>query len=348
MNEYAETHGEKLSVFSMHDKESEITGPYIPQTAFKGFSGNKPRFVLQSFYRGIKSRVVVLSHINLLLPGYLVKLFSPSTRLVLIAHGIEVWKPLSRLKRKMLEKTDLILPVSVFSKEKMKQLFHLPEQKFTVLNNALDPYLPAPVDRSERNAWRKKYGIPENALVLMTLSRLSAKEINKGYDRVLSAIKKLLPDFASITYLFVGKYDEAEKERLENVCKELCMEDVLLFTGFVPDEAVSFYYNMADIYIMPSEKEGFGISFIEAMYYHLPVIAGNRDGTTDALLNGRLGTLVDPRDEEALIAAVKKIASGYGQYIPDRRLLMEHFSYPVYKEKWFSVLRKPVMPAVAG
>lgn len=345
MNDFSVQNAEKFEIHSMYDSPADTSAPYFPSSLFKRFHSRKIRFVLNAVRMGMRSRIVVISHINLLLPGYLIKVFSPSTRLVLIAHGIEVWKPGSLFRRKMLHKADLILPVSVYTKEKMKQSYHLPEQKFTVLNNALDPYLPDPVARSERIIWRKKHGIAENALVLMTLSRLSAKEINKGYDRVISAIQKLKNEFPLITYLFAGRYDEAEKARLEQVCKNLDLEGVLLFTGFVADEEVSYYYNMADIYIMPSEKEGFGISFIEAMYYHLPVIAGNRDGTPDALLNGRLGTLVDPRNEEELVAAVKKIASGNGRYIPDRQLLMEHFSYPVYKDKWFSVLRNPAVPA---
>ena len=328
----------------MHDKRAERSEPYFPSQFFKGFSGNKLKFVFRALFTGIHQRIVVLSHINLLLPGYLVKLFSPSTKLVLIAHGIEVWQPLSWFQKKMLKKIDLVLPVSVFSKEKMKLLYGLPEQKFLVLNNALDPQLPPPVAGSEKNKWRKKYGIDENAVVLMTLSRLSAKEINKGYDKVLFAIKELKSGLPSITYLFVGKYDEAEKSRLEKVSRDLGIGNVLLFTGFVPDEEVSFFYNMADIYIMPSEKEGFGISFIEAMYYGLPVIAGNRDGTTDALLNGKLGTLVDPRSPEELVSAVKNIVANRNNFIPDRQLLMEHFSYRVYREKWFSVLNKILLP----
>ncbi len=150
---------EKLKIFSMHDKEQTITEPYFPSLIFKGFAAKKLLFIIRAWQQGIKSRVVVLSHINLLLPGHLIKLFSSKTKLVLIAHGIEVWQPISSFKQKMLKKVDLILPVSNFTKEKMKDLFHLPEEKFFVLNNCLDPFLPPPANVASRREWRKKYQI---------------------------------------------------------------------------------------------------------------------------------------------------------------------------------------------
>jgi phosphatidyl-myo-inositol dimannoside synthase len=340
MNEIAIERQCEFKVFSMHDKTEAVTEPYFPSAIFKGFGAKKIRFIVKAWQYGIKSRVVVLSHINLLLPGYLIRVFSPKTKLILIAHGIEVWQPLSFLKKRMLQKVDLILPVSHFTKEKMKELFHFPEEKFSVLNNCLDPFLPPPANEASRSEWRKKYGIEEEEIVLMTLARLSAKEKNKNYDKVLSAIKKLKPELPQLKYLFVGKYEEEEKQRLDNLIHSLGLDGKILFTGFVPDNELSFYYNMADIYIMPSEKEGFGISFIEAMYYSVPVIAGNRDGTTDALLNGQLGTLIDPRSEEEIIEAIKKIISNKSAFTPDRKLLENNFSYPVYKEKWRAVLEQ--------
>ena len=58
---------------------------------------------------------------------------------------------------------------------------------------------------------------------------------------------------------------------------------------------------------MPSEKEGFGIVFIEAMFYGKPVIAGNKDGSVDALCNGELGLLVDPGSVTEIATAIKKM-----------------------------------------
>ncbi len=116
------------------------------------------------------------------------------------------------------------------------------------------------------------------------------------------------------------------------------LQSHVIFTGFVADEELAEHFNLADIYIMPSEKEGFGIVFIEAMYYNKPVIAGNKDGSVDALLNGSLGLLVNPESLEEVSCAIMKMVNDKEQYLPNRQLLMEHFSYPVYKEKWKGIL----------
>jgi glycosyltransferase involved in cell wall biosynthesis len=172
----------------------------------------------------------------------------------------------------------------------------------------------------------------------MTLTRLASSERYKGYDIVIESLQELIKKNPSFKYLIIGKYDHAEKRRLDQLIRKAGLQSRVVFTGFVPDEELSRHFNLADIYIMPSEKEGFGIVFIEAMYYNKPVIAGNKDGSKDALLNGKLGVLVDPSSREEVSEAIENIAGDKSRYLPDHQLLMDHFSYPVYREKWREVL----------
>src|SRR4029077_9552511 len=82
--------GDCLSIYSMHDRETHINNEnYFPENIFKGFGSKKILFVAESIIRGIKSNVLILSHVNLLGVGLFIKLFSPKTKLVLFAHGIE-------------------------------------------------------------------------------------------------------------------------------------------------------------------------------------------------------------------------------------------------------------------
>ena len=322
----------------MYDPEGCETAPYLPQKSTRGFGNRKARFVAASIKAGSKSRVVVLCHVKLLITGYLIKLFSKKTIILLIAHGKEVWEPLSRWQQSLLSSCDLILPVSRFTQIKLKTLYHIPEEKLLVLPNCLDPYLPKPVPEARRILWRGKYGIPADAFLLMTLSRLTIHEKNKGYDKVLVAMSELLPECPQLYYLFVGKYDDEEQQRLDALAVELGISGRVIFSGFVADDALAAHYSMCDVYIMPSEKEGFGISFIEALYYGRPVIAGNRDGSTDALLDGKLGVLIDPRSQEQITEAIRRVYADPAAFKPDRELLMKHFSFEGYKEKWGRVL----------
>src|SRR4029078_12681727 len=127
-------------------------------------------------------------------------------------------------------------------------LLDLPEEKFRVINNCLDPFLPELSDEARRIECRNSYGIGENDFLLMTLGHLSPKEKSEGYDKVLIAVKKLHKAFPNLKYLFVGKYDAIEKKRLDNIVRDLGIEDDVIFTGFVPDSVVADFYNMADVY----------------------------------------------------------------------------------------------------
>lgn len=330
-----------FKVFSMHDRQTGANDIYFPAKALTAFNADKWRFIYKSIKEGIKSRIVVLSHINLLLAGYLVKLFSSKTKLVLIAHGIEVWQQsLPPWKKKILQKIDLIICVSRFTKEKMISLYELTEEKCTVLNNCLDPFLPPLPAEKNKAILRSKYNFHENDFLILTLSRLSSTEKNKGYDKILVALKNLSKQYPSLRYLFVGKYDEAEKSRLDKLIDELHLTGLVVFTGFVADEELAIHYSIANVYVMPSEKEGFGISFIEAMYYGVPVIAGNRDGSTDALCNGKLGILIDPRSQREITNAIRQVIENKQMFIPDRDLLIKKFSYDTYKNNLKNILEE--------
>ena len=334
IHELCMENGGELSVCSMYDEPGDIDEKYFPSAIFFGFGIDKIKFTRSCVRKGIKSDVVILSHINLLLVGYLIKLFSPNTKLMLIAHGIEVWEPLSFVRKKMLAKCDRIICVSRYTEETVMHVNSFNNEKFTVLNNCLDPFLEKLTTTEKDAGLLARYGMTQNEKVLMTLTRLAAKEKYKGYDQVIQSLPALLKRNPNLKYLVVGNYDEAEKSRLDEMITGLDLTDKVIFTGFVPDEELAAHFSLADIYIMPSEKEGFGIVFIEAMYYGKPVIAGNKDGSTDALLGGKLGTLIDPNNKEELENAVNHILADEKSFIPDRELLMENFSFEAYKRGW--------------
>jgi glycosyltransferase involved in cell wall biosynthesis len=330
----------QLKVFSMYDKTSDADNKYIDPSTFYGYGEKKVKFVCDAIRSGLKKDIVILSHINLLSIGYIIKLLSPKTKLVLYAHGIEVWGPLASIRKKMLHKCDMVLAVSHFTKEKMMQQYNLNGDKINVINNCIDPYLPLPASEEKDEALLQEYGFSKNDTILMTLTRLSSKELYKGYDHVLISLSHLKQRFPVIKYLIVGNYDAEEKKRLDEIIRQHSLQQHVVFTGYIPDEELAKHYHLADLYVMPSKKEGFGIVFIEAMYYGLPVIAGNKDGSADALLNGRLGILVDPDNQNEIDGAIEKIILNRDQYKPDKDVLLKAFSFSIYKAKLYSVISR--------
>lgn len=326
--------GSRSKILCLHgEKEKAVGNMYFPREMFTGFGGNITRFIVSSIKAGRGARVVLLSHINLLTVGVLIKWLNPSIKLVMLAHGIEVWDRLPGWKRWMLGRCDLILPVSQFTRNKMLELHGLSPNTLQVLNNCLDPFLEKPLQPQRQAGLLQRYGLQADAKILLTVARMADTEVYKGYDKVIQALPSLVAGHPCLRYLLVGSYGEKEKKRLDDMISKLGLQERVIFAGFVPDEELAAHFNLADIFVMPSEKEGFGIVFIEALFYGKPVIAGNVDGSVDALCNGELGILVDPRSVEQIATAVKKILNEPGKFLPDAEKLQAHFGYSGYKRK---------------
>lgn len=328
-----------IEICSMYDqKNAAFNNPYFPAEYFSGFGKYKLGFTTAMVNKGRLFDVIILSHINLLLIGWLIKKISPHTKIILLAHGIEVWSPLSNKKKNMLTCCSQIWAVSRFTRDKIISVHGYPSDKCKVLNNCLDPFLPLPSVRDKSPALLDKYNFGENEIILMTLTRLSSKEQYKGYDKIIEAMAGLKDTMGNLKYLLAGSYDEPEKKRLEELISRAGLQHCIHLTGFISDEVLEDYFALSDIYIMPSRKEGFGIVFIEAMYYGLPVIAGNIDGSSDALLNGKLGLLVNPDDVESIQQAITTIGKNKTAFIPNRELMLSYFSYTAYKQNLHTLL----------
>ena len=292
------------TVYSMYDKNTDRDSRYLSKPQFRGFAGRKEHFVVQSFLCGLKADVILLSHIHLINIVYFIKKIHPRKRIYLLAHGIEIWKKLSDSKLKMLNKLDKIICVSHFTADKIMEMHHIPAGRIEVLNNCLDPfyYLPAQFEKPQRLLDR--YHLNRENLVLFSLSRLSSSEKYKGYDHTIELLPQLLEKYPNLVYLLGGKWDAVEKKRLEDLIVTNQLQDHIRMVGFIDEAELTEHFLLSDLFILPSKKEGFGIVFIEALASGLRVIAGNKDGSVDALQNGELGVLVDPDDQQGILNSI--------------------------------------------
>lgn len=330
----------RIDVYSSHDDPHHANeNPYFPSESFRGFSGSKWRFIFSAVRKGIGRSHVILSHVNLLPAGWIIRLLSPKTKLILLAHGIEVWEMPLGIKKYMLSSCSRILCVSEFTRERMMDLYPLPPGRCTVLNNCLDPYLPPIEKKADKSYIRQQHGISEHDTLLFTLTRMQSSERYKGYDRVIEAMSHLKDPFPKLKYLLAGKYDQEEEIYIRSLISGKGMEGKVFLSGYIDDKDIPAYFEAADIYIMPSYREGFGIVFIEAMYYGLPVIAGNRDGSVDALSGGEFGLLADPHDTASVESAIKTMIGKREQWLPDPEKLGARFGYPVYRERFLNAIR---------
>ena len=320
----------KFNLYSLHDSNSDIDTRYLKKEHFKGFKHGKLSFTISSILKGASADTVLLSHINLLFFAYLIKTISPSTKIIMLAHGIEIWRKLPKWKKIFLQDRVEIWAVSKYTAATLTEMHQIPANKIKVVNNCLDPFFELPQNFEKPTHLLERYGLDNKQPILFTLTRLSAQEGYKGYDRVIQALPKLLNEFPDLHYILGGKADETEKQRVLSLVKELNLNGRVTLASFIKADELTDHFKLGNLFVMPSTMEGFGIVFIEAAACGTKVIGGNADGSVDALLNGKLGKLIDPDSVEELSNAIAESLHGTTNPKVIQELCTTNFGYYNY------------------
>ena len=339
-SEIAKDSHSRIKVFSMYDsKVAAQSNVYFEDAVFKGFHKKKIHFAFSSILNARDAEVIVLSHINLSLIGWVIKLMFPQKKIVLIAHGIEVWEIKSRFKKHFISTFDSIVAVSEFTKNKICNQGILPSNRIVVINNCLDPFLTEIDVAAMKAALKKKYNIGEDTKILFTLSRISKQDRQKGYDKVIMALSLIKQKHHNLIYIIAGRAQDDELMYLKNLIEKSNLNNqVIIEEGYIDETHLPAYYSMADLFVMPSTKEGFGVAFLEAMFYGTPVIAGKQDGAVDALLGGKLGLLVDANDVNSIAEGIDTALTYPQRFFPDKTRLLTEFNYAKFKQQYKQLL----------
>jgi phosphatidyl-myo-inositol dimannoside synthase len=317
----------KYKSYSAYDDKPDLR--YIDPESFIGFNGKKFSFASNSINAALKTNSVVLGHINLSPIGLIIKLLKPHVKIILIAHGVEVWDKLPLFKNIFLKRVDLILAVSSFTKNKIIEKQKIKEEKIKILNNTLDPLFNIPERIEKPEYLLKRYNLDKETKILLTVGRISNIERRKGYDKVIEILPEVVKHKSNLVYILSGKYDENEKQRVMKLVQEKSIQNNFRMTGFIEDKELTDHYLLADIFIMPSIQEGFGIVFLEALVCGLPVIAGNKDGSVEALMNGRLGKLINPDNTDEILKSI--IGTIEKPTANNRVIVLENFGFDRFK-----------------
>lgn len=262
-------------------------------------------FSIKTFLNALikKPDLIFCTHVNFSpLCSFIKKIFK--IKYFVFTHGIEVWNIKDKRKNQGLLNADIVTTVSRFSRKKLKQsVSELSEVK--LLPNMIDGNRFKIKDTPKELI--EKYNL-ENKKIIFTISRLSKGEEDKGYDKVIKAMPKVLEEIPEAVYILGGKGNDIE--RIRNLIDNLGLKNNVILPGFISNKMLTDYYNLADVFIMPSKKEGFGIVFLEALACGTPVIAGNQDGSVDPLQDGSVGTLINPDNIENIANSTISVLSG--------------------------------------
>jgi glycosyltransferase involved in cell wall biosynthesis len=259
-----------------------------------------------------------------------------------IGHGVEVWEIQSEPVKRALVAANRLLAVSEYTRQRMAAAIGIRADQIAVLPNTFDPekFLPAPKPRF----LLKRYGLHADQPVILTIGRLASAERYKGYDQVLRAFAVVRERFPTARYILGGR--GPDRARVVTLIRELGLTECVTLAGYIPDHELSAHYNLCDVFAMPSKGEGFGIVFLEALACGKPIVAGNKDGSVDAVLNGDLGVLVDPDSIEEISGALVQILGRQHPlkilYQPEtlRREVFEAYGYEKFVERMNQIVER--------
>lgn len=210
-----------------------------------------------------------------------------------------------RIETQVYRECDRVVALTETEKKQIRDLYGVPEDDIVVIPPGVDTDVFVPPE--DVRAARRATGLPEDETILFTLGRLDER---KGFDLFLKAAGSLLRRKTLPPTLFVisagdgNEQEAAERAKLERIAEANRLGDRLRWLPILPEQEVPLYYQSADIFVLPSRYEPFGIVMLEAMACALPVVATNTGGPTAVVEPERTGLLVDPADTEAFADAL--------------------------------------------
>ncbi|HND62610.1 MAG TPA: glycosyltransferase family 4 protein [Opitutaceae bacterium] len=285
---------------------------------------DKVRFIRETLRLGGQADLLVCGHIAQLPVAWLTRLWHRRVRYVLVAHGIEVWRPLTFWQRRAVVGADRVFCVSEFTRDELLRRVKLPDEKLAVLPNALDPVLapaatPAPLPADP---------------VILTIARLAQADSYKGIDHLIAAMPTIREAEPRARLRIVGRGDD--RDRLYQLARKLKVLEAVEFAGFVSNAQLPGEFARCRLFALPSEREGFGLVYVEAMAHARPCL-GARAGGTPEVITPETGVLVPYGDVPALAAAA--VAALRRTWEPGPLLARaEHFSYSQFRTRLASLL----------
>jgi phosphatidylinositol alpha-1,6-mannosyltransferase len=276
-----------------------------PEPVPSGITQVRPRpsrfgYSVAALYAGLRYPVDVVFCGHLYMSP-LAALIARLTRAKLIVqtHGVEAWSRRSGVCQLAIEAADLIICTSRYTRSRVLGWSAVKPERIVLLPNTVDEAFTPGDGSALREAWGLK-----GKRVLLTVARMDNRERYKGHDRVITAIPQLVARGHDLIYVVVGEGDD--QTRLVTLANKNGIGDRVQFMGAVGRKTLVDAYRAADLFLMPSTGEGFGIAFLEAMASGTPALGLAVAGARDALVDGELGIAVT---EDDLPAAIERALS---------------------------------------
>lgn len=211
-----------------------------------------------------------------------------------------------RLLFNLLARDVRVIAISQSVARHVRSTLGVPAARVSVVYNGI----PQTRLTANRDDLRRELGLPAEAFCVLFVGRLA---VQKSVDTLLYAAVDLREQIPNLQVLILG--EGPERERLLALTAELGLGQIVRFCGTTQEP--ERYMGAADLFVLPSVFEGFGLVVIEAFRAGLPVIASAVEGPAELIEHGRNGLLFPPRDARQLAEQIVRL---YGDEVLLRRL----------------------------
>ncbi len=304
LTEYAASRGMECRLLSLNDSQElhrmTVSGR---EFVFTGSDRGKGRFAMAALKAARrKAKVVLAGHPNLAPVARLMKFVAPRLKSIVCTHGVEVWEPLPGLRRRALQKANVVLAPSKHTADHVQTDQGVSPQRLRVLPWALDPQFEALAGGAAKTS------LPENfpkGRVILTVGRWLASERYKGMDTLITALPKLLTRWPELQLAAVGEGDD--RDWLQDLAEEHGVSMHVHFLSGLSYAQLAACYAACELFALPSRGEGFGLVYLEAMACGKPVIGGAHGGAPEVIEDGVSGYLVQHGDAVQLATSIETL-----------------------------------------
>jgi glycogen synthase len=235
-------------------------------------------------------------------------------------HGVERW---------MANRADAVITCSHYMREHVSDIYGLDEAGVSVISNGIDPLDLQPVDDLAR--LRARFASPDERLIVL-VGRLVYE---KGFQLALEALPGLVERLGDVRFLVAGS--GTHEQELRRQAAELGLDAHGTFLGWIGDDVLHSLYRIADLCVVPSLYEPFGLVALEAMASGCPCIVADTGGLREIVPEDeRVGLRFNGGDPEHLAVMVERLLTDQ----PLRERLVAEASEHVLRFDWADVARQ--------
>ena len=272
---------------------------------FTGCERAKGRFAALAFRTARRhAKLVLAGHPNLAPVTQTMRLAAPRMKTIICTHGIEVWEPLSAVRRRSLRRANLVLAPSQSTAQHVITQQKVKPERVRVLPWALDPEFEAVLPAASKAPPPPAF---PSGRVILTVGRWLATERYKGMDTLINTVPRLLPRWPELQLAMVGEGDD--RAWLEELAEKNGVRSHVHFLSGLSYSQLASCYSACEIFALPSQAEGFGLVYLEAMACCKPVIGGAHGGAPEVIIDGVTGYLVQHGDAPQLSIAIETLLS---------------------------------------